>query len=190
VDTNRIFIVGHSQGAMMAPRFAAMNPDIAGVVMLCGTSDSLSRIVEYQINHLNAQNGNEGSGQSADMMNQLRSIYDPAQPESAVALGTSVAWWRRIDTVFRPEFLGATPHFVVNAAMDYQVPPRFYSSLRGYCETRSNAGSNACTFREYPNLNHLLQESDGSLSPNEYRRPDKHVDEQLIKDIAAWIRLH
>jgi acetyl esterase/lipase len=190
VDTNRIFIVGHSQGAMMAPRFASLRNDIAGVVMLCGTSDSLSRIVEYQINHLNTQNGNEGSEQSADMMRQLRSIYDPAQPENAVVLGTSVAWWRHIDTIFRPEFLGATPHFVVNATKDYQVPPRFYSSLRGHCEARSNTERHACTFREYPNLNHLLQESDGSLSPNEYRRPDKHVDEQLIKDIAVWIRLH
>ena len=190
VDTNRIFIIGHSQGALMAPRFAALRKDllhdIAGVVMLCGTADSLSRIVEYQIRHLNMQNGSAGSEESGAMLHALGSIYDPNQAENAVVLGTSVGWWRRIDTMFRPGFLDAVPHLVVNAAMDYQVPPRFYTSLRAHCEARKATGT--CTFREYPTLNHLLQQSDGSLSPNEYRRPNLHADEQLIKDIGAWVK--
>jgi hypothetical protein len=43
------------------------------------------------------------------------------------------------------------------------------------------------TFKSYPKLNHLFLPGEGKSQPAEYDKPS-HVPEQVVKDIAEWIK--
>ena len=49
IDCNRIFILGHSMGAMLAPRIDAEGADVKGLIMMAGTPYRLEDIVLRQL---------------------------------------------------------------------------------------------------------------------------------------------
>lgn len=49
VDSNDITIIGHSEGAMIAPRIATENPNVRKIVLLSAVAHNLRDILEYQI---------------------------------------------------------------------------------------------------------------------------------------------
>ena len=49
IDHNRIFILGHSMGAMLAPRIDAEGADVKGLIMMAGTPYRLEDIVLRQL---------------------------------------------------------------------------------------------------------------------------------------------
>ena len=49
IDCNRIFILGHSMGAMLAPRIDAEGADVKGLIMIAGTPYRLEDIVLRQL---------------------------------------------------------------------------------------------------------------------------------------------
>jgi hypothetical protein len=49
VDPNDITLIGHSEGAMIAPRIATENPNIRKIVLLSAVAHNLRDILEYQI---------------------------------------------------------------------------------------------------------------------------------------------
>jgi hypothetical protein len=51
---------------------------------------------------------------------------------------------------------------------------------------RAHASRADVQLKSYPALNHLFMSGSGPPSPAEYQRPG-HVDETVVRDIAAWI---
>ena len=49
IDHDRIFILGHSMGAMLAPRIDAEGADVKGLIMMAGTPYRLEEIVLRQL---------------------------------------------------------------------------------------------------------------------------------------------
>ncbi|HAL57942.1 MAG TPA: hypothetical protein DCP64_00220, partial [Sarcina sp.] len=49
IDCDRIFILGHSMGAMLAPRIDAEGADAKGLIMMAGTPYRLEDIVLRQL---------------------------------------------------------------------------------------------------------------------------------------------
>ena len=45
------------------------------------------------------------------------------------------------------------------------------------------------TFKTYPALNHMFIPGEGKSTPAEYEKPGR-VPENVMDDIAAWIRVH
>jgi pimeloyl-ACP methyl ester carboxylesterase len=209
VDTTRIYLVGHSQGAIVAPSIMAADPRVAGVVLLCGSAEPLTAILRYQLGWLDSMQSGRISAETRKQQQMLDSFrtqeWIQSQPGSRLFMGAPLSWWNEIDQVFKPEHLHqpGKRSLVLNAGKDYQIPPTFYASLQAGCkaglieedtifgDNYLNIGRslvNRCQAKEYPELNHLMMPSDGSMKPAEYKRKDLHVDEQLIKDIADWIK--
>ena len=57
IDPQRIYVVGHSQGAMLAPRIAARSGKAAGCVMLAAPARTLDVLLHEQLRHLAPQSG-------------------------------------------------------------------------------------------------------------------------------------
>ena len=209
VDTNRIYLVGHSQGAIVAPSIMAADKRVAGVVLLCGSAEPLTAILRYQLGWLDSMQSGRISAETRKQQQMLDSFgmqeWLQTQPGSRMLMGAPLSWWHEIDQVFKAEHLHqpGKRSLVLNAGKDYQIPPTFYASLQAGCKAGMmeedtifgdnylNIGRSVvsrCQAREYPELNHMLMPSDGSLKPAEYKRKGLHVDEQLIRDVASWIR--
>lgn len=209
VDTNRIYLVGHSQGAMVAPSIMARDPRISGAVLLCGSAEPLTAILRYQLGWLDSiQRGKVSvtTRQSQQLMDSFRmQQWLRTQDPYRMVMGAPLSWWVEVDTVFKPEYLHlrGKRSLVINAGKDYQIPPSFYASLQAACgagvieeDTIANPDYlstgrsmvSRCRAQVYPELNHLMMASDGSMKPSEYRRPGMNVDEQLIRDVADWLK--
>jgi uncharacterized protein len=187
VDTQAIYVLGHSQGAIMAPSFLMRDKRLAGIIMACGTHLPLSQVVNYQIGYLDTVGGKPGDPRTRELQGKVDSFRNltwvQQQNPSLVFMGSPMSWWRDIDTVFdeRAFMLPGKRKLVINAAQDYQVPPFTYSELHKKCTNSAD-----CKAVEYPELNHLMMRG-GLRQPAEYSKPGQHVDYQFIQDVSNWI---
>lgn len=189
IDPRRIFVFGHSLGAMMAPRIAMRAGDVAGVIELSGPSRKLIDIIPYQQRYLAKLQGKSDDPQTraaiAKTEADIAAIRGNAKPD-ATALGMRVDYWRSVDTVDPVADNKAlrVPVLLLHGDRDFQVPMEDWATLR-----RAFGYDKRFTLKLYPSLNHLGIAGTGTPSVAEYAQPG-HVDTRLIADTAAWIKAH
>ena len=52
IDQNRVFLLGHSMGAMLAPRIDAQGADVKGLILMAGTPYRLEEVMLKQFGRL------------------------------------------------------------------------------------------------------------------------------------------
>ncbi len=191
VDPKRVFVLGHSQGGLMAPRIAAVSGHVAGLVLMAAPSRPLLDILIEQNRRLAVLDDGKTSDAEREaieaLVRQVRAARDPAaDPSSKSVLGMPVGYWRSIeavDPVAEAKRIGL-PMLVLQGERDIQVVDADWQNWKaGFGDSQKVA------FKLYEKLNHLGMPGEGEGSLAEYQRPG-HVDPQLIDDVAAWIRQH
>ena len=71
---------------------------------------------------------------------------------------------------------------ILQGGRDYQVTTADFDIWKTALSPRANV-----QFKFYADLNHLFITGQGPTTPAEYQVPG-HVSEQVINDIAAWIK--
>ena len=191
IDPKRVFVLGHSQGGMMAPRIAAMSGHVAGLVLLAAPARPLLDIVIEQNRRLAVLDDGKTSDAERDAINaliaQVRVIRDPATEASTKGpMGLPVGYWRSIDgvdAVAEAKQL-KLPMLVLQGARDIQVVDADWQQWK----TAFHADPKVA-FKLYDKLNHLGIAGEGEGSLAEYQQPG-HVDPQLIDDVAGWLKAH
>lgn len=192
IDPDRVFVVGHSLGAYLAPRIAAEVSDrVAGIGMLEGNSSPMVQLVLDQYEYLASDEGGaDPQAQAAlpKIRKQVALVQSDAltasTPASDLPLGVPAAYWldlRSYDSVATAEQL-TVPMFISQGGRDYQVPPTELEPYRQALGDRSNV-----TIREYPTLNHLLIAGEGPARPAEYTVPG-HVAAEVVADLVTWVQ--
>lgn len=188
IDEKRIFILGHSLGATMAPRIATKSEHLAGVIMLAPAARGLYVVngldqLEY-IFSLDGKIDESEAKQLQDMKEQLERIQKKQLKDDEVVLGASKAYWYDLidyDPVETVKSLTA-PVLIMQGVRDYQVTMKdfqiWYDSLRD----KENV-----SFKVYDDLNHLFMSGEGPSTPFEYQQP-ANVAAKVIEDIAKWIK--
>jgi dienelactone hydrolase len=191
IDPARVFVLGHSQGGMLAPRIAAKSGHVAGLILLAAPARPLLDILVEQRKRMSVLDDGKTSGEEAAALDALkqqvaavRANTDP--PAAQLPLGQPAGYWRStdaVDPVAEATALGK-PMLVLQGARDIQVVDADWQ--------RWQAGFHddpAVTFKLYPTLSHLgiAVTGDNDLAAYTTRG---HVDAQLIDDIAAWIAAH
>jgi dienelactone hydrolase len=194
VDPARVFLVGHSLGAYLAPRIAGQVPgQLAGIAMLEAPSTPLVQLVLVQAEYLAGLEGSP-SPSSDTQLAALRAQValaespglSPSTPASELPLDTPASYWLDLRT-YDPLSAAAAlpvPMFFSQGGRDYQVPPPELPPWQTALAGHTNAN-----FRTYPAMDHLLLDGSGPATPAEYSLPG-HVDAQLVADLAAWIKSH
>jgi pimeloyl-ACP methyl ester carboxylesterase len=191
IDDTRIFLLGHSLGGTVAPRIAAANPSVAGLILLAGGAQPLHWVLVRQFRYLaSLRPENEAAARPAieALTEQAKRIDDPdlspSTPAGELPLGAPASYWldlRDYDPAGLAAKLG-TPMLILQGGRDYQVTIDDDLALwQAALADRTDA-----TVRVYPELNHLFAPGSGPSSPAEYE-PAQHVDAAVIADIAAWL---
>ena len=191
IDGKRVFVLGHSQGGMMAPRIAAMSGHVAGLVLLAAPARPLLDIVVEQNRRLAVLDDGKTSDAERDaisaLIEQVRIARDPATDLATKSvLGLPVSYWRTIDPVdaVAEAQSVALPMLVLQGARDIQVVDADWSRWRGAFHANKRV-----EFKLYEKLNHLGIAGEGEGNLAEYGTPG-HVDAALIGDVAGWIKAH
>ncbi len=189
IDPKRVFVFGHSLGAMVAPRIAQRAGNVAGVIELSGPSRKLVDIIPYQQRYMAKLQGKSDDPQAlagiAKAESDIAAIRGNAKPDDT-ALGMRVDYWRSVDAIdpIADNKALRVPTLLLHGDRDFQVPMEDWTALQ-----QAFTGNKRFTMKLYPSLNHLGIAGSGTPSMAEYAQPG-HVDAQLINDAAAWIKAH
>src|SRR5208337_3453654 len=52
INKKQIYVLGHSLGGMLAPRIAAEDPQVAGIIILAGTARPIEKVVVEQVKYI------------------------------------------------------------------------------------------------------------------------------------------
>jgi uncharacterized protein len=191
IDTRRIYVLGHSLGAMLVPRMGAQDPDIAGFVLLAGAARPLEDLFLEQMNYiLNVDGGvTEQEQASLDQIEeQVARVKDPdlsaSTPASDLPLGVPAHYWLDLrgyapaDAARRLE----VPLLILQGGRDYQVTQEDFDLWKASLADRQDVA-----FQYYPDLNHFFVAGEGMGSPEEDYATPGNVAAQVVHDSAAWI---
>lgn len=187
VDASRVFVLGHSQGGMLAPRIARRVEDLAGLVLFAAPARSLLDLLPEQNRYLFGLDQGV-SEEERVFLTELEEQIAALRGDGPVATADTpmqlpAAYWRHADAI-DPIAEAATvniPMLLLQGGRDFQVTSTDWELWK-----EAFADDSRATFRYYPALNHLGIAGQGASSLEEYQRPG-NVDAQMINDIANWI---
>ena len=189
VDRARVFVLGHSLGAMLVPRIGAADPSLAGLIVMAGPARSLEDAIVEQTRYIAMADGTISSDEQAqiDAAAKVSSRVKALTPDDAKSatdiFGAPASYWLDLRGYDPPSAAKALtqPLLVLQGERDYQVTMAEFEKWKA-----SLAGRRNVTFHTYPSLNHLFLAGTGKSVPAEYQTPG-HVAEPVVTDIAAWI---
>jgi len=186
---SKVYILGHSQGALLAPRMAERESQLAGIIMVAGNARPLEDVLVDQYEYLS---GFPDSGLTdkdvADIKLQATNIkklgtagYDESISPPMIA---SKSYWQYLNNYNQTETARKLelPIFIIQGERDYQVTMEDFNLWEAALQHKDNV-----TFKSYPLLNHMLHEGIGKATPMEYGVEAK-IPEYVISDIANWIK--
>lgn len=194
INSKRIFIAGHSEGGYLAPRIAAGDTQVAGIIIFEGPTLPIEQLVIDQLQYeakLGGPNAAQIEAAIPQVQQQAKAIEDPnLKPGTNVKLlNATVPSSYFLDLRnYDPAAVAANlkiPIYITQGGRDYQVTTVDFANWQ-----KALAGHSNATLKLYPDLNHLLISGTGPSKPDEYFAPGQHVSPQVITDLAAWINAH
>jgi dienelactone hydrolase len=192
IAADRIYVLGHSLGATLAPRIGRQDPAIAGLIVMAGLTRRLEDTILDQFTYIYRLSGSMTDTKKADLerlTEQVARVKDPnlsdQVPAQDLPLNVHPAYWLSLRDYHPAEVAKSLGMriLVLQGGRDYQVTaagdfPAWQAALSG----KSNA-----TLKLFPKLNHEFIAGEGPSTPQEYS-VEGHVDEEVIRDIAGWIK--
>ena len=193
INRDRVFLLGHSMGAMLAPRIDAEGADVKGLILMAGTPYRLEEVVLRQLKQANGSNPllNWLVGQEYRVMAKkfsgLYRMSDDEAKKKKFAGNLSLYYFKEMGQKTAADYLleSVKPVLILQGGRDFQVLAeddyrRFQELLSGRENTR---------FRLYPELNHAFVEAiyDDILKASKEYRVERHIGETVIGDIASFI---
>ena len=190
VDPKRVFVLGHSLGAFMAPRIGQRDPQLAGVIMMAAPTRFDIDLLIRQAHRLAQMQGapaDQVNAQVAPLIQARDALAhaDSAHPPARDFLNVPASYWlsaRDYDPVATAKHL-SEPMLIVQGGADFQVFPR--EEFSGWQSAFAN--DRRVKLIQYPGLSHLFMPAGNPPSPEDYFKP-AHVDARVIQDIADWIK--
>lgn len=207
-DPRKTGLIGHSEGGMIAPMVAALNHDVAFIVLLAGTGVPGDQILVAQ-----KQLIEEASGVSREQAEK-----DAAQERELIALVKSEKDTSALERELKKKLEGTAPEaeltgevkflsspwlryfleydpagalskvkcpvLALNGEKDLQVPPQL--NLPAIRKALEAGGNQNFEVQELPGLNHLFQTA-RTGSPNEYGQIEETMSPVALEKVAGWI---
>lgn len=187
IDPGRVFIVGHSMGGFLAPFVARQDGRMAGIAMLAANARSILDLIVEQHEYkarLDDRFTPEEQAEIAQLRRAIAPIREGKLEEVAPIPGLPADYLYRmhqLDPVGEVAKL-SIPVLILQGERDYQVTMEDFTIWKQRLADRPKT-----TLKSYPKLNHLFIAGEGKSRPGEYNKPG-HVDEQVIRDLAGWIK--
>ncbi|MEW9554856.1 alpha/beta hydrolase [Nonomuraea sp. NPDC050783] len=187
VDAARVFVAGHSMGGKAAPRVAAAEPSVAGLVLLAADTQPMHQAAVRVVRHLASLD--PGARAAVEVITRQAARVDSPHlsagtPAAELPFGFSGAYWldlRGYDPVATAAALDK-PMLILQGGRDYHVTVA--DDLAGWRAGLAHRPD--VTIRVHDADDHLFFPGSGPSTPADYDRP-QHVDPAVITDIADWL---
>lgn len=172
-DPARVFVIGHSQGAMLAPRIANRCPDApAGIVALAAPARPLAVLLREQLAYISQSQG----GTADDVEATVGKLLGGVPP----------AYRHFADTYDAPGEAKGTPcpMLFVQGGHDYQVTAEDFALWKA-----ALAGHDGADFAFFPRCDHLMRELPRMAVPADYMAA-RPLSPAVVRRIVGFISGH
>lgn len=194
IDSERVFLLGHSMGAMIAPRVDAEGGNFCGLILMAGTPRTLEEVLIDQ---------NEAVKKSAKglakwiigkqvekMTKKVDGIYEMSGDEAkkvSFGGGVTLYYFKEMGAHPASDYLKTSnkPVLVMQGSKDFQVNAE--KDFEMYKEILE--GKDA-TFILYEGLNHVFVPAvtDDIMKLKQEYGKERHIGAKVFDDIAEWIK--
>jgi dienelactone hydrolase len=190
IRADRVFVLGHSLGGTVAPRIAAAEPSIGGLIVMAGAARAIEQSIIDQTRYLAMLDGTVSAEEQVaidsvvKLAADVRALKPGDPPIVSPPFSAPASYWldlRGYDPAAAAARL-TQPMLLLQGERDYQVTMEDLAAWKRALGSRANVQS-----KSYPALNHLFMAGTGPSTPAEYSQPG-HVDASVIRDIASWIK--
>ena len=194
IDPEKVFIIGHSMGGMLAPRIDAEGGNYAGLIIMAGSPRKLEEIILDQNEAaLHSTKGfvnwivKKQVAKFAAMFDGMYELSDEEAKKKKMGGGTTLYYFKEMGEHPTSGYLLATvkPILIMQGEKDFQATAeKDFAAYKQLLAGRSNV-----TFRLYENLSHAFVPSvygDIMKAKQEYN-VEQHISGEVIADIANWI---
>ena len=195
IDPANVFILGHSMGAMLAPRIDSEGGHFKGLILLAGTPRKIEEVLEEQLHEMLAEmkgfSRKIAEKQFAKIRKMFDGLYEISDNEAKKKkFGGGVTMYYFKEMGEHPVEMYADslrkPMLILQGKKDFQVKADVdFARYKELVGERDNV-----RYRLYENLNHVFVPSVyGMISKakQEYN-VEAHIGAMVIGDIAAFIR--
>jgi pimeloyl-ACP methyl ester carboxylesterase len=185
VEADSIVLLGHSLGGLSAPRIAARDGELAGLVGLATPARPLQHLAITQTQHLadRLEFGHTLDSRLSRARSETKRVAAGEFEPDERLLGRTGSFWASLQSYDHLETAKALsiPQRYVQGGRDFQVDPE-----ADFGRLQSRLAASDATFDCYPGLNHRCMPTNGPSVATEYRMPN-NVRASFIADLADWI---
>jgi dienelactone hydrolase len=181
VNGQRVFAIGHSLGAYLAPRIAEQDGKLAGIVLLAGNVRPMEDLLVEQMNYMGIKG--DQLDRAKDLQVKVKKL-ETGDEDSPALGGLPVSYWVDLKD-YNPAAAAkklAIPMLILQGERDYQVTMTDFALWKA-----AVGGAKGVVMKSYPALNHLFVAGEGKSLPAEYSKPG-HVALAVIDDIARFVK--
>lgn len=208
VSPQKIGLIGHSEGGVIAPMVAARDKDVAYIVMMAGTGVPGDQVLPAQAEAIQVANGAkpeeaaknaakerevlalvESQRDQAVLDKELREKMKGEVPDAQIGMQISqiTSVWMRYFLTYDPATAlrkVTCPVLAINGSLDKQVLPD--QNLPAIRKALEQAGNKHFEIDELPGVNHLFQTAKTG-SPAEYAQIEETMSPVALEKISDWI---
>lgn len=190
LNSDAIFVIGHSLGGMLIPRIAEKSPDARGYIIISAPVIPLEDLMIEQIKYIAEFDGIVTPDEknrliaAEKMRKNVKKLNHHSTTPIIDLFDIPAQYWLDLRG-YNPAELAKKiekPLLILQGERDYQITMKEFQLWQDILGPRENV-----SYISYPNLNHILLAGEGKSHPQEYNL-DGQVDKQLILDLASWIK--
>jgi pimeloyl-ACP methyl ester carboxylesterase len=194
IQPQKVFLLGHSEGALIATRLAGLGAEVAGVILLAGSARSGEEVLQWQV--LQVARGLKGI--NGWLINKLHVDVAKAQAKQLEKIKASRQDWIReqlfvkLNAKWLREFMAynpaddlpyiSVPVLAITGSKDIQVDPADLERMAQLVQA---------PFEHHviPNMTHILRSEAGEAAIARYKEEIKQpMEPQVLELVLHWLR--
>jgi uncharacterized protein len=181
INKSKVYLLGHSEVGMLAPRISLSTPTVAGLILLAGSPRRWEDIVVDQVALFEPSQLTEAKAEAAE----TKKLDSMSTAPDETLFGLPASYIKDVDSqdAAKDAIKSGKPMLILQGERDAQVFMTDYNLWKQKLSTLSNV-----VYKSYPKLNHLFIEGTGKPNTEEYNVAG-HVAQYVIDDIASFVTL-
>lgn len=189
IDQSKIYIFGHSLGGMIAPKVAAKNPALKGIIIAAAPARTFNTVFTEQLEYLKSKSQDTSAASKKAFEDAIKESKQASalkpntlKPDSLIN-GLPVSYLLDINSLNQVATAKKlnTRIMVIQGGNDYQSTTADYQLWNTALKNKKNV-----TLKLYPMLNHLFSFVNEKGTGMQYQQPG-NVDEVVVNDVSDWI---
>jgi dienelactone hydrolase len=189
VDSTQIFLMGHSLGAVLAPRVALGSGKLKGIILAAAPVQPMDSLVLHQLEYLDVLDSSgtyyRSLSEYRDEIAYLRSPeFSLASETNFLPLQLNAFYWMDMMQYDVADSLLKYPGYalILQAEEDYQVPNGEFIRWKNELKKRKKT-----YYTSFPGLGHGFFSSQGLKGPQQYEQYAP-VSPALVERIVVFVR--